>query len=193
MLIVGWNSGDAMNQTFNLDQFNYTQVKLLYCAIDSPRYTTELLIERDLPGRASPPPDLDQVDLSGLEQGGWVIILGKQIDIEPSVASKVQHQRLLEAIDDPARAELIDAAQRKLPKVVMARIQYQLTDKAILALVPIKRELKVQFDRSEEQSNILGKPIEEDPVNIRRIYVITGGSVGQFSVRSKIDLETDDF
>ena len=178
-----------MNQTFNLNQFNYTQIKLLYCAIDSPQYTTELLIERDLPGRASPPPDLDQVDLSSLEQGGWVRMLGKQIDIEPSVASKVQHQRLLEAIDDPARAELIDAAHQKLPKVVMARIQYQLTDKAILALVPVKQQLKAQFDRSETQSDFLGELIDEDPMNIRRIYVISGGSVGQFSIRSQVDLD----
>lgn len=175
-----------MNSTVNLNQFNYTQIKLLYCAIDSPQYITELLIERDLPGRASPPPELNQEDLSGLEQGGWVTILGKQIDIESSVASQVQHQRLLEAIDDPIRAELIAAARQDIPKVVMARIKYQLTDKAILTLTPVKQQLKAQFDRSEKQATPLGDLIDKDPINIRRIYVISGASVGQFSIRSQV-------
>ena len=180
-----------MNPTFNLNQFNYTQIKLLYCAIDSPRYTTELLIERDLPGRASPPPDLNQADLDALEQGGWVSILGKQIDIESSVASQVQHKRLLDAIDDPIRAELIAAAQQKPPKVVMARIQYQLTDKAILSLTPVKQQIKAQFDRSEKQSDYLGDLIDKDSYKVRRIYVISEASVGQFSIRSQT--AQDDF
>ena len=181
-----------MKPILNLNQFNYTQIKLLYCAIDSPQYLTELLIERDLPGRASPPPDLDQADLSNLEQDGWVTILGKQIDIESSVASQVQHQRLLDAIDDPIRAELIAAASQDIPKVVMARIQYRLTDNAILALTPLKQQLKAQFDRSEKQSDQLGESINGDPIHTKRIYVISGTSVGQFSIRSQVssdDLE----
>ena len=175
-----------MNSTVNLNQFNYTQIKLLYCAIDSPRYTTELLIERDLPGRASPPPDLDQPDLSGLEQGGWVSILGKQIDIEPSVASQVQHQRLLEAIDDPARAELISAGRQKTPKAVIARIQFQLTDKAILALIPVKQQLKEQFDRSERQTAQFETSKSQFENSIKRIYVISGAPTGHFSIRSQV-------
>ena len=170
-----------MNSTLDLRQFNHTQLKLLYCAADSPQYTTDLLIERDLPGRASPPPDLDQGDLNALVQAGWVKILGKQIDIEPSIAVQIQHQRLITAIDDPTRAELIAAAQPRPPKVVMACIQYQLSDRAILALSAVKAQLKAQFERSEPPDSRL--PTSYPKEFVKRIYVMSGSTAGNFSVR----------
>ncbi|NET33153.1 MAG: hypothetical protein F6K19_14230 [Cyanothece sp. SIO1E1] len=167
-----------MNSTLDLNQFNYTQIKLLYCAIDSPRYTTELLIERDLPGRAGPSPDLSQADLKALEQDGWVTILIQQIDIESSIAIQVQHQMLIDAIDDPIRAELMAAARPDPPKVVMARIKYQLTDRGILLLTPLKPQLKTQFDRSEGQTYQFGD-------SSQRSYVISGAPLGNFSIRGQ--------
>ena len=170
-----------MELTLNLDQFSFTQSKLLYCALDSPQYTTDLLIERSLPGRASPPPNLDQADLNDLVRDGWVTLLSKQIDIEASIAVQLHHQRLIMAIDNPARAELIAAAQPTPPKVVLARIQFQCTDRAILALTPFKEDLKTQFDRSEPPP---GKwPMGFSKASIKRIYIMSDSAAGNFSVR----------
>ena len=177
-----------MNSNLILNKFNHTQIKLLYCAIDSPKYTTELLIERDLPGRASPPPDLDHGDLDALVQGGWAKILGKCIDIEPSIAAQIQCQRLITAIDDLERAEVIAAAQPKTPRVVIARIKYRLSDRAIIALSPAKEQLKTQFELSEPSTSEL--PTVYTRELIQRIYIISGSVAGNFSVRVPLGTET---
>ena len=177
-----------MTSTLDLSQFNYTQIKLLYCAIDSAQYTTELLIEREPPGRASPPPDLNQADLDALARDGWVTLLGKQIDLEPSIASQIHQQRLIEAIDDPNRAELLAAARPTPPTVVLARIQYQLSDRAILALTPMKAQLKAQFHCSEPQPNA-GVQLTEQPTStIKHLYIMSGAAVGNFSMRIQLPL-----
>ena len=172
-----------MTSTLDLSQFNYTQIKLLYCAIDSAQYTTELLIEREPPGRASPPPNLNQADLDALVREGWVTLLGKQIDLDASIASQVQQQRLMDAIDDPARAELLAAARPTPPQVVIARIQYQLTDRAILALTPVKAQLQAQFECSEPQPSPLAQLSAQPSRSIQRIYIMSGSAVGHFSIR----------
>lgn len=177
-----------MNVTLDLSQFNYTQLKLLYCAFDSAQYATTLVIERDLPGRASSPPNLELEDLNVLTQAGWTIVLGKQIDIETSIAAQIHHQRLITAIDDPQRAQLVAAAQPTPPQIVMARIQYQLSDRAILALSAVKLQLKAQFERSEPTTSKL--PATYHWQSIQRIYIISGSAVGNFSIR--VPLPTDE-
>lgn len=163
------------------DQFNHTQINLIYCALDSPHYQTLLLIEREVPGRATPPPKLQQADLYELERGGWVSILSQQIDIEPSFASQVEQQVLLDAIDDPERAKLIQSAQPPPKKVLIARIQYRLTDKGILNLVSIKPEIKARFDLSYDEK--LSQP---PGPNAPRIYVISTAAIGHFSIKREL-------
>ena len=167
-----------MNSILDLNQFNDLQLKLLYCAVDSNCYRTLLLIERDLPGKAGSAPNFDLEELDRLEQERWVKILSKQIDIELSLAYQVQYQHMLEAIEDPIRAELIASTQPTPPKVVIARIEYQLTDRGILALVPAKADIRPRFEQNTQQMGHmegLGQ----------RIYVISVEAIGHFSIRVK--------
>ena len=169
-----------MHPTLDLDELSHIQLKLLYCAIDSPLYRTLLLMERDLPGKAGSAPDLSSPDLNFLQDGQWLRILGKQIDIEPSLAHRIKYQQMVEAIDDPIRAELIAAAQPDPPKVVMARIEYQLTDRGILHWVPAKAKIKPWFEQTTQQMGHLQGPGQ-------RIYAISSVAIGQFSIKVKAD------
>ena len=164
-----------------IEALNQNQLKLLYCAIDSPLYRTVLLMERDLPGKAGSTPNLNLPDLRVLQEQQWLRILGKQIDIEQSLAQHIKYQQMVEAIDDPIRAEFIAAAQPAPRKVVMARIEYQLTDRGILNWVPAKAKLKRLFEQTTQQLGHLQGPG-------RRIYVISSVAIGQFSIKVRADL-----
>jgi hypothetical protein len=174
-------TGPAMYSTFNLNQFNQSQLQLLYCALDSSLYRTTLLIERNLPGKAGSSTNLSFPNLDLLAAEQWLKILSQQIDIEPSLAHRIKYQQMVEAIEDPIRAEFIAAAQPDPPNVVMVRIKYQLTDRGILTFVPAKATLQSQFEQTTQQMGHFQGPGQ-------RIYVISSVAIGQFSVKVKADL-----